>query len=72
MISIQNLTKQYNQEVQALRGIDLEIGAGMFGLVGPNGAGKTTLMRLIAGLLRPSSGHITLFGHDLASAKGRR
>lgn len=71
MITIQNLTKQYNRDVYALRGVDLEIGAGMFGLVGPNGAGKTTLMRLIAGLLRPSSGHITLFGHDLASAKGK-
>jgi ABC-2 type transport system ATP-binding protein len=71
MITIQNLTKQYNRDVYALCGIDLEIGAGMFGLVGPNGAGKTTLMRLIAGLLRPTSGQITLFGHDLAAAKGR-
>ncbi len=71
MITIQNLTKQYNRDVQALRGIDLEIGPGMFGLVGPNGAGKTTLMRLIAGLLRPTDGRITLFGHDLASAQGK-
>ncbi|MFZ1754702.1 MAG: ABC transporter ATP-binding protein, partial [Caldilineaceae bacterium] len=71
MITIQNLTKQYNRDVYALRGVDMEIGAGMFGLIGPNGAGKTTLMRLIAGLLRPSSGHITLFGHDLASTKGK-
>lgn len=71
VIEIHNLTKQYNRDAQALRGIDLEIGAGMFGLVGPNGAGKTTLMRLIAGLLRPTDGRIILFGHDLASAKGK-
>lgn len=71
MVTIQNLTKQYNRDVQALRGIDLEIGPGMFGLVGPNGAGKTTLMRLIAGLLRPTDGRISLFGHDLATAKGK-
>jgi ABC-type multidrug transport system ATPase subunit len=41
------LTKTYPGKVQALRGIDLEIGGGMFGLLGPNGAGKTTLMRIL-------------------------
>ena len=41
MIAVTNLTKTYAGNVQALRGIDLEIEPGMFGLVGPNGAGKT-------------------------------
>ncbi len=71
MIEIHNLTKQYGREALALRGINLEIGAGMFGLVGPNGAGKTTLMRIVAGLLRPTDGRVTLFGHDMSSAKGK-
>jgi ABC-2 type transport system ATP-binding protein len=72
MIEIQNLTKTYRGKVQALNGIDLQIGTGMFGLVGPNGAGKTTLMRILAGLLRASSGSVTIFGHNMASNAGRQ
>lgn len=72
MIEIRNLAKMYRGGVQALRGIDLEIGAGMFGLVGPNGAGKTSLMRILAGLLRPSSGAVRVLGHDIATPQGRQ
>ena len=72
MIEITNLTKTYRGNVKALDGITLDIGTGMFGLVGPNGAGKTTLMRILAGLLRPSSGQVRVFGHDLSTAKGRQ
>src|SRR5664279_2820410 len=72
MIEIKQLTKTYRGSVRALNGIDLTIGTGMFGLVGPNGAGKTTLMRILAGLLRASSGSVTVFGHDLASNAGRQ
>jgi ABC-2 type transport system ATP-binding protein len=71
MITISNLTKDYSRKVQALRGVTLEIGTGMFGLVGPNGAGKTTLMRILAGLLRPSSGVVTVFGNDPTTARGK-
>ncbi|MBZ0291135.1 MAG: ABC transporter ATP-binding protein [Anaerolineae bacterium] len=71
MIEIQNLTKTYAGKVQALRDINMTIGAGMFGLVGPNGAGKTTLMRIIAGLLRPSGGIVHVFGHDMQTADGK-
>ncbi|MCL0104517.1 ABC transporter ATP-binding protein [Dehalococcoidia bacterium] len=48
--------------------IDLEIAQGeIFGVFGPNGAGKTTLVRQMAGLLRPTSGRIFLFGHDVVA-----
>ncbi|CAG0932478.1 putative ABC transporter ATP-binding protein YxlF [Thermoflexales bacterium] len=71
MISISNLTKTYPGKVQALRGIDLEIGGGMFGLVGPNGAGKTTLMRIISGLLIPTSGVVRVFDQDVTTSRGK-
>jgi ABC-2 type transport system ATP-binding protein len=72
MIRVANLTKTYKGKVQALRGVDLEIEAGMFGLVGPNGAGKTTLMRILAGLLRPTDGGVQVLGHDVTTARGKQ
>ncbi len=71
MITVSRLTKTYGKKVQALRGVDLEIGSGMFGLVGPNGAGKTTLMRILAGLLRPTSGNVSVFGNDVTTGHGQ-
>ena len=65
MLVIRDLTKVYPGPVAALQGVDLEIGQGMFGLLGPNGAGKTTLMRILAGLLEPTAGTITLDGEDV-------
>ncbi len=72
MISVSQLTKTYGKKVQALRGVDLEIGSGMFGLVGPNGAGKTTLMRILAGLLRPTSGKVIVLGNDVTTGRGKK
>src|SRR5690606_21274229 len=72
MIEIEHLTKTYRGKVRALNDVSLTIGTGMFGLVGPNGAGKTTLMRILAGLLRPSSGSAHVFGHDLSTHDGRQ
>ncbi len=67
MLTIRKLTKIYPGPVQALTDVDLEIGRGMFGLLGPNGAGKTTLMRIISGLLEPTSGSVSLDGHDVVA-----
>ena len=52
---------------EALAGIDLRIQAGTFGLLGPNGAGKTTLMRILATLLSPTGGRVTIDGQDLTT-----
>jgi ABC-type multidrug transport system ATPase subunit len=71
MIDIQNLTKRYPNQHCALNALNLQISNGMFGLLGPNGAGKTTLMRILATLLRPTAGQVTVFGNDLATPDGR-
>src|SRR5271170_6819242 len=65
MLSIRKLVKVYPGPVTALQGIDLDLPLGMFGLLGPNGAGKTTFMRILAGLLEPTAGEVTLDGEDV-------
>jgi ABC-2 type transport system ATP-binding protein len=64
-LSIDDLVKRYPTGVEALRGVSLQIEAGeFFGLLGPNGAGKSTLIHCSTGLATPSSGAISIFGHD--------
>lgn len=70
-LRIEGLTKVYGGKVRALDGVDLEIQTGMFGLLGPNGAGKTTLMRILAGILRPTSGEVRAGGNDASTEAGR-
>ena len=65
MLSVRGLTKIYTGPVTALNGIDLDVPSGMFGLLGPNGAGKSTFMKILAGLLEPTSGTAMLDGSDI-------
>ena len=68
-LSIQNISKTYDNGVEALKDVNLEIGNGMFGLLGPNGAGKSTLMRTIAALQDADNGSITVGEIDVAQNK---
>lgn len=75
MIELCGLTKNYNG-FQAVEGLDLRVAPGeIFGFIGPNGAGKTTTIKMITGLLKPSSGLVCICGLDMAAspeeAKGR-
>jgi len=68
VIRVTKLVKRYGT-FAAVDSIDFRVKPGeVFGFLGPNGAGKTTTMRMIAGLIRPTSGSIEIDGHDLASA----
>lgn len=65
MIQLIDLTKNYGK-LLAVDNVKLEIGSGeIFGFLGPNGAGKTTTIKMIAGLLQPTSGSILIDGHDV-------
>jgi ABC-2 type transport system ATP-binding protein len=67
MIAVHDLVKKYGG-FTAVNGVSLEVRPGeIHGFLGPNGAGKTTTIRMIAGLLKPTSGRILVNGHDLAS-----
>jgi len=67
MIKLQGLTKNYSFN-PVLRGVDLHVREGEFvTLVGPNGAGKSTLLRIVATLLRPTSGEVRIGGWPLST-----
>ncbi|HWV80771.1 MAG TPA: ABC transporter ATP-binding protein [Hyphomicrobiaceae bacterium] len=66
IIRVAGLTKTYTSGFQALKGVSLDIQRGeIFALLGPNGAGKTTLIHTICGLVTPTSGTVTVDGHDI-------
>ncbi len=68
IISVSDLTKTYSGGFQALKNINLDIRKGeIFALLGPNGAGKTTLISIICGIVNPSSGVVTVDGHNILS-----
>ena len=69
IVEIRDLVKVYRGSVQpAIDKVSLDIAEGtVFGLLGPNGAGKTTMIRILCGLLAPSSGNIHIGGHSLRS-----
>ncbi len=65
VIQTQNLSKAY-KEVQALANLNLTVNQNsIFGFLGPNGAGKSTTIKLLLGLIQPTGGKATIFGHDI-------
>ncbi|MDC0355923.1 ABC transporter ATP-binding protein [Candidatus Pelagibacter sp.] len=65
-ISIKNLSKVYKNDFNALKTINLNIKKGeIFAMLGPNGAGKTTLISIICGIVKPSSGKVTVDNFDI-------
>src|SRR5260370_12407693 len=65
MITLDHVTKTYGSKT-AVDDLSLEIGAGeLFAFLGPNGAGKTTTIKMMVGLLFPTSGRVLIGGHDL-------
>ena len=66
LLSISHLSKSYASGLQALKDVSLEIRRGeIFALLGPNGAGKTTLINIVCGIVRPSSGSVSVDGRDI-------
>jgi ABC-2 type transport system ATP-binding protein len=70
-VDITDLTRRFGR-TQAVAGVSLRTGAGVFGLLGPNGAGKTSLLRMMATVLPPTSGQLRLLGRDPRSYAPRR
>jgi ABC-2 type transport system ATP-binding protein len=65
VIAIEGLSKTYKGGFQALKGVDLVIEKGeIFALLGPNGAGKTTMISIVCGIVTPTTGTVTVDGHD--------
>lgn len=64
-LSVENLGKQYDNDIWGVRGIDLDLGKGIHGLLGPNGAGKTTLMRILTTVDDPTTGTAYWNGTDI-------
>lgn len=68
-LELDGLTKQYGPKIAVDR-VSARLGAGVYGLLGANGAGKTTIMRMICGILRPTSGEVRLDGRPTAEMGG--
>jgi len=70
-VELTELTRKFGH-TRAVAGVSLEAGPGVFGLLGPNGAGKTSLLRMMATVLPPTSGTLSLLGRDPGSYGPRR
>ena len=69
-LCIDRLTKQYENKIAVDR-VSLQLTNGVYGLLGANGAGKTTFMRMLCGILKPTSGKVTFDGMDVSSEEYR-
>ena len=68
-VVVENLVKRYPPDIRAVDNVSFSIDPGeIFGLLGPNGAGKTTIIKMIIGLIDPTSGSLRLFGVDVAKS----
>ncbi|HEX3220849.1 MAG TPA: ABC transporter ATP-binding protein, partial [Candidatus Limnocylindria bacterium] len=65
LIQARGLTKRYGQHVTALDGLTLDVEPGIIGLVGANGAGKSTFLKILLGLLEPTSGSASVLDMDV-------
>ena len=64
IVETHSLTKRYGSGVLAVDSVDMSVRRGeVYGFLGPNGAGKTTTLRMLVGLIRPTSGTVTVAGH---------
>jgi ABC-2 type transport system ATP-binding protein len=71
VVQTHQLTKRYGSEITAVDRLDLRVGEGeVYGFLGPNGAGKTTTLRMLLGLIRPTSGAAVVMGHRPGQAAG--
>ena len=70
-IELSDITRKFGRNTAVDR-VTLEAGPGVLGLLGPNGAGKTSLLRMLATILPPSSGQLTLLGRDPRNPADRR
>jgi ABC-type multidrug transport system ATPase subunit len=71
IVETHSLTKRYGSGVLAVNSVDMSVRRGeVYGFLGPNGAGKTTTLRMLVGLIRPTSGTATVAGHTPGSPAG--
>ncbi len=71
VVKVGSLVKQFG-DVTAVDNISFQVAKGeIFGLIGPNGAGKTTTLRVLATLLLPTSGHVSILGHDVVEESNK-
>ena len=73
IVETSGLTKRYRSDVVAVDAIDMTVNRGeVYGFLGPNGAGKTTTLRMLVGLIRPTSGTAQVAGHQPGDSRGLR